>query len=110
MLLDDWRCGGRRPWTMPEIVLLRELAGEGRGAPAIWRSGKLPGRSMGAIRAQMHKRGLWGRSRRRFDGERVVIVIPVSPMLRARLRQRAGDRGLTLAEIVRRYCEAGLRT
>ena len=103
MLLPEWRTGGRRPWKMPEIARLREPAESGMSAPAIWRSGKLPGRS------QMGKRGLWGNGRPRFDGARCNINVPMTGMLRGRLRQRAAASGLSVSELVRRFCAVGLQ-
>ena len=94
---------------MPELRRLRELVDAGMGPPAIWRSGKLPDRSESAIRNQLTKRGWWGSLRPRFDGERCAIQIPMTVMLRGRLRQRAQAAGVSMAEVVRRYCEKGLR-
>ena len=51
MELSPWRTGGRRAWTTVEVQTLTECAARGMGTLAIWRSGCLPGRSEGAIRA-----------------------------------------------------------
>ena len=65
MILGDWRCGGRRRWTEDEIRETHAMSSAGLGASAMWRSGRLPCRSEGAIRAQLRQRGLWGQSRPR---------------------------------------------
>ena len=58
MQLGDWRYGGCKPWTTPEIARLRELVDAGMGPPANWRSEKLPGRSESTIRSQVTKPGM----------------------------------------------------
>ena len=108
MELPPWRTGGRRAWTTGEIAILRECVDAGMGPPAIWRSGRLPARSEGSIRAQVTKRGWWGTSQPRFDGERRELSVWVTPMMRGRLRQRAAALGLSTSELVRRFCTARL--
>ena len=78
------------------------------GAAAIWRTGRLPDRSEGAIRSSMSKHGLWGTAQPRFDGERVELSVWVTPMLKGRLKQRAARDGVSPSEVVRRLCTAGL--
>ena len=80
------------------------------GTLAIWRSGCLPGRSEGAIRAVLTKHGLWQcRQQAHFDGERCELSVWVFPAMKARLRQRAQRDGIALSELVRRFCDQGLR-
>lgn len=55
------------------------------------------------------RRGWWGTLRPRFDGQRCAVQIPMTVMLRGRLRQRADRDGVSMSEVVRRFCEAGLR-
>ena len=104
MELGEWRTGGRRAWTTGEVAILRECVDAGMGPPAIWRSGRLPARSESSIRAQVTKRGWWGTSQPRFDGERRELSVWVTPMMKARLRQRAQRDGIALSEVVRRAC------
>ena len=104
MDLPAWRCGKRRAWTSDEVRILRECVDAGMGPAAIWRSGRLPARSEGSIRAQVTKRGWWGTSQPRFDGERRELSVWVTPMMKARLRQRAQRDGIALSELVRRAC------
>ena len=80
------------------------------GPPAIWRSGRLPGRSESAIRNQVTLRGLWGSSQPRFDGERRELSVWVAPMMKGRLKQRAQRDGIALSELVRRACQKELQT
>ena len=108
MELGAWRTGGRRAWTTREIAILRECVDAGMGPPAIWRSVRLPARSECSIRAQVTKRGWWGTSQPRFDGERRELSVWVTPMMSGRLRQRAAALGLSMSELVRRFCAAGL--
>ena len=110
MELSPWRTGGRRAWTTVEVQTLTECAARGMGTPAIWRSGCLPGRSEGAIRAALTKHGLWQcRQQAHFDGERCELSVWVFPAMKARLRQRAQRDGIALSELVRRFCDQGLR-
>ena len=109
MELGAWRAGGRRPWTEEEIATLAACASLGQGPLAIWRSGKLPGRSEGAIRAALTKHGLWGRRQQaHFDGARCELSVWVTPALKGRLKQRAQHDGISTSELVRRACEREL--
>ena len=109
MELGDWRAGGRRPWTDAERGILTDCATAGMSPIAIWRSGRLPGRSESAIRARLTKWRLWGIRKPHFDGERVELSVWVTPMLRGRLRQRAQHDGISTSELVRRLCQSGLQ-
>ena len=110
MELSPWRIGGRRAWTTVEVQTLTECAAREMGTLAIWRSGCLPGRSEGAIRAALTKHGLWQcRQQAHFDGERCELSVWVFPAMKARLRQRAQRDGIALSELVRRFCDQGLR-
>ena len=110
MELGEWRTGGRRAWTPEERATLAACASLGQGPLAIWRSGHLPGRSEGAIRAALTKHGLWARRQQaHFDGERCELSVWVFPAMKARLKQRAQRDGIALSELVRRYCAAGLQ-
>ena len=110
MELGLWRTGGRRAWTTGEVRTLAECAAAGMGPLAIWRSGRLPGRSEGAIRAALTKHGLWARRQQaHFDGERCELSVWVFPVMKAPLKQREQRDGIALSELVRRYCAAGLQ-
>ena len=73
MNLPDWRCGGRKPWTMAEIERLRAAYAATPSPVAIWRSGKFPDRSLGAIRARLAKSRIF-RPAVQVPGRRVVGV------------------------------------
>lgn len=109
MQLSKWRTGGRRPWTDAERAILTECASAGMSPIAIWRSGRLPDRSEAAIRSRLSKWNLWGIRKPHFDGARVELSVWVTPMLRGRLRQRAQRDGISMSELVRRLCQAGLQ-
>ena len=54
--------------------------------------------------------GLWQcRQQAHFDGERCELSVWVFPAMKARLRQRAQRDGIALSELVRRFCDQGLR-
>ena len=56
------------------------------------------------------KHGLWQcRQQAHFDGERCELSVWVFPAMKARLRQRAQRDGIALSELVRRFCDQGLR-
>ena len=109
MELGAWRAGGRRPWTDAERVILTDCAGVGMSPIAIWRTGRLPGRSEAAIRSRLSKWSLWGVRKPHFDGERRELSLWVTPALKGRLKQRAQRTGISLSELVRRACEHELR-
>lgn len=110
MELGAWRTGGRRAWTPEERPTLAACASLGQGPLAIWRGGRLPGRSETAIRAALTRYSLWQRRQQaHFDGERCELSLWVFPAMKARLKQRAQRDGIALSELVRRACERELQ-
>ena len=105
MELGAWRAGGRRPWTEAERAIIEACASLGMSPMAIWRSGRLPGRSEPAIRSRLSRWNLWRIRKPHFDGERRELSVWVSPALKGRLKQRAQRNGISLSELVRRACE-----
>ena len=74
MNLPDWRCGGRKQWTMPEITRLRAAYAATPSPVDIWRSGAFPGRSLPAIRARLQKSGIARAAPYGVAGRRMVGV------------------------------------
>ena len=71
VILDGWRAGGRKLWTMPEIERLRAAYAKTPSAVAIWRSGESPDRTLSAISARLVKSRISSPAGQ-VDGRRIV--------------------------------------